>query len=1524
MNDVLIEDKFAPILACATDTISCADDPTSQINNRPTATDNCCSMSDSDIAFENLSQINGFVGPFAAANWTNDIDAGIGEAFDFLNDGSLLLTGANNTGGTLSCGNPSSASPRPIVNNTLASCYIAQVCIDIPADGIIGFDWSLAAGSGNLFSNSDPAAYAITSNLVTTYTQLSSSSIASGSVSGLAVSAGGQFCFVIGSNGSADNALATYSNLTFATNSSQCEAYCFYRRWTATDCNGNTGECYQKVQVTQRSISDVVFPADTILSCSLVNGVPGPSITGQPTIDGNNADGVCMINVFPVEDLIDTLCENSFKIIRTWRVMDWCTPGQPAEVRQQIIEVLDTIAPTFTSPNDTIISTDAQTCSATLVLPTVSNLTDNCSSTANINVVPSCTGCTITNILGNYVVSDLPVGTSTITYTATDNCGNSSTCTFNITTRDEICPNVQGSQALVATLQIDGSGRVSAATFDNGSYDNCSSTVFFKAIRMVDLNGSVNGSNADQSANACGDNNGDDAAGLLGTQIYFDDTVTFCCADIGSTADSVILRVFDVDPGTGPIAPERMDQGFLEDLSGNRIGNFCDVMVPVEVQDRQSPLLLSSLPDVTISCNFAYDANNLSASFGRVVSDVAQQSNITLNDPDNTVNTPQAFTWGQDALVRDNCNDNLSIQYDSTFNLNPTCNTGTITRQMTISSGAGTPAVITQTIAIMDFSPFSASDITWQGNLEVFLSESNCEVDLDTLGAPIYTNDNCSKAVSAPTNQLIFSRPLNTLGAGMCQKVLRNWVVTDWCQPGSEFTDPNLLNGQQTVIVRDTIFPSISFDRGDCDTIFIAMGESTANYTLNASIDDNCTAAFDASNVRFRISPGGSITSGNGTAIDADLPSGTHQIIFTAMDDCGLETTDTVKVVVLDDPCNSVTRDNAINFGSQPVTILLSDVYSGGVAGSSFDVAGIGSGSSLSFDCGDIDYVTQYPTVYPGTVDIPASVSNPAAVCSVFFTLQDLNPPTLTCNPPAEIPLGTGNQVVINVADLNPTATDNCTSNSDLIFSFRELNFTAPIDPLNPPSNLAVSDTTITCDDVSVDGTVQLTLWVYDQTGKGTPCDPFINIANTPDSDCPNAKSSQPAIISGQVLDEENGRVENVVVTLNGNRRGTSLTDVDGNFDFSNIPMGFNYSISPAKDDRPLNGVSTYDLVKISKHVLSLEELDSPYKMIAADANRNGEITALDMVEIRKLILFVNRDFQENTSWRFIDANYLFPNSDDPFTASFPEVYNINNLSDDMRIDFVAVKVGDVNCSAQPNQAVGSQTRNRSGELVFHLPDMALKAGQSYEIPFRLDPSTSLLGFQYTLEFDPEVVALADIDYGELPGMDAGNFGRNLLSEGALTMSWAALEATKAPAEGVAFSLRFRALRDGQLSEVISSSSRFTPAEGYGTAEELLDIALQFDQGKAETAGSRFLLFQNRPNPFKAETLIGFYLPQASQARLRLFDPAGKEVLLREGSFEAGYNEFRIERGALPQGGIFYYQLQSDEHTAVKKMTVLE
>lgn len=170
--------------------------------------------------------------------------------------------------------------------------------------------------------------------------------------------------------------------------------------------------------------------------------------------------------------------------------------------------------------------------------------------------------------------------------------------------------------------------------------------------------------------------------------------------------------------------------------------------------------------------------------------------------------------------------------------------------------------------------------------------------------------------------------------------------------------------------------------------------------------------------------------------------------------------------------------------------------------------------------------------------------------------------------------------------------------------------------------------------------------------------------------------------IGGDISSITGEPIPNVSVTLTGDVNDESITHADGTYSFTNFNYGSDLIITPSYDVAPLNGVSTFDLVLIAKHILNIRAITDPYKMIAADVNNSGSISTIDLIQLRKLILGIYEYFPANTSWRFVDASYVFVEGN-PFLEPFPEAIGRNNVFSDIGdVDFVGVKVGDVNGSA--------------------------------------------------------------------------------------------------------------------------------------------------------------------------------------------------------------------------------------------------
>ena len=254
------------------------------------------------------------------------------------------------------------------------------------------------------------------------------------------------------------------------------------RTWTATDDAGNEKTCTQYIYIQKVDGSYIEFPEnldgidEPALACQ--NADTDPSNTGYPTLYGRDIESgdLCKLSI-DYQDLELESCGGGYKIIRTWTILDWCTSDIYSH--QQVIKVADNTPPVISCPSIPDIGTTTTSCSGNVNLPPAS-ISDVCSGYTVTTETPNGT----LNSNGGLVYG-LPLGDHEITYTATDECGNSSSCSVTITVVDNIPPAAICDQHTNVSLLADGTVTVYAQTFDDGSHDNCE-LVNMEVRRMSD------------------------------------------------------------------------------------------------------------------------------------------------------------------------------------------------------------------------------------------------------------------------------------------------------------------------------------------------------------------------------------------------------------------------------------------------------------------------------------------------------------------------------------------------------------------------------------------------------------------------------------------------------------------------------------------------------------------------------------------------------------------------------------------------------------------------------------------------------------------------------------------------------------------------------------------------------------------------------------------------------------------------------------------------------------------------------
>lgn len=297
-----------------------------------------------------------------------------------------------------------------------------------------------------------------------------------------------------------------------------------------------------------------------------------------------------------------------------------------------------------------------------------------------------------------------------------------------------------------------------------------------------------------------------------------------------------------------------------------------------------------------------------------------------------------------------------------------------------------------------------------------------------------------------------------------------------------------------------------------------------------------------------------------------------------------------------------------------------------------------------------------------------------STTCTVEIEIVDALAPTVVCTHGLSINLGENTSVELWANDFVAYAYDNCSSSA-------YVESTVMIKRID---SLAVLDTLLelTCED---EGLLEVEIWVHDGAFNEAFCTTYVLVQDHDDL-CPDTGTGS-MLISGDLYTEYGEDIQRATVTLESDWEETQIQEVVGNYTFDDLYLNSNYTISVSKDIYPLNGVSTYDLVLMSQHILGIKELDSPYQRIAADINNDGYITTFDIIQARQMILYVITDFPNNTSWRFVAADYIFPNPLNPWEEPFPELHQIAPLVAPIEgMNFIGVKVGDVSGNASMEQ----------------------------------------------------------------------------------------------------------------------------------------------------------------------------------------------------------------------------------------------
>ncbi len=1278
-------------------------------------------------------------------------------------------------------------------------------------------------------------------------------------------------------------------------------------------------------------------------------------------------------------------CNGNNKVIRTWTALDWCTGDTENAV--QVIHAKDNEGPTASPLAPMTVSANPWGCAASFQLPVPEHLADNCSDVVTYRVYGQ-PGTVTEILAGPtilldeddnpvldadgypiWVVNGLPKAMEPYTYTyeLIDCCGNVSYLTLQVTVVDGSAPIAVAKQNIVISLTSSptdpegGSAKLYVHSVDNGSHDGDCGPVRV-AIRRTD-EGVCGNFGVDGHENNFTFFNFNDLPNSQQPQDHDrDDTdegqfVKFCCQDLvdgeGEDLDGDGINdyvLIDVELGV-------WDDANMDGVPGTPGDLFGITWATVRVEAKLQPTLVCP-PLAKITCEM--DEKDLSVTGGSAHAsstcgeldveyfdlcglDINQDGEIT----EFTVTDPNGMLINEVGMCVDVNGDGVLRNYTapwwSTVDedlFNKACHYGPITRWWSIT---GTNIQCRQLIIVeepLDAQRFDGDvSIDWPYSEDEFIRLADNDGDdcglMEVRGSDIEqfdTNDDdipdfaevklscidglCDEPYWVDANCSLIGWSLDSdtfyFEGDACRKIINTYTVIDWCQynpnnPSAggiwEWTVIGKLIDPYAPVVEaeDDMFEAVpgsggsgtGIDERACVGVGIQMSATAYDTNLDENgevIENACPSEWLKWNVYVDIY--------NDWVFDREWSSFVAEDRNTSTDPLWSEDN---------------AADNLAVYG-----YLIPDVRvgnRGGVDNNEGEFATppnfeytINIPDAIPADCGETQHRVVWK-VYDGCGNVSSTTS--------YFTVQDKKAPTPYCinlstalmaDPDGDGPLPS--MVELWAIDFDYGSFDNCVAYEDLRFTFSDVQ-----PELDPDYNhdLRSSAATFTCDDLvgTTDATLTIPVYVWDLCGNYDFCQVNLRLVDN-QGGC--GDTTDTGSISGIVQTEFGQSIENVEVQ-NENMfyefESTDMTDSNGSYAFASNLFAMDYQIDATKEDDYLNGVSTLDLVLIQRHILGLESLDSAYKLIAADVNNDGAVTAIDLIELRKLILGIYEELPSNASWRFVDAAQTL-DINSPW--NFDETIDIYNLSADM-IDenFVGIKVGDVNESVVANANSGTSEDRSSAVVTVDFEDVQVAAGQTFDLTVNGDAFNNIYGYQFTLA--SRGLELVTVQSGAV-NVTEENFG---VHNGAITTSWNSQ--TPVNASGALFTMTFKANTSGLVSELIDINSAITRAEAYVGSD--LDI-VNIDLNNTAAGDVEFALYQNEPNPFTNNTVIGFEMPQEADATFTILDVTGKVVKTINGNYAKGYNEIELSKSDLGAAGVYYYQLDSGRFTATKKMIIIE
>jgi hypothetical protein len=380
-------------------------------------------------------------------------------------------------------------------------------------------------------------------------------------------------------------------------------------------------------------------------------------------------------------------------------------------------------------------------------------------------------------------------------------------------------------------------------------------------------------------------------------------------------------------------------------------------------------------------------------------------------------------------------------------------------------------------------------------------------------------------------------------------------------------------------------------------------------------------------------------------------------------------------------------------------------------------------------------------------------------------------------------------------------------------------------------------------------------------------------------------------------------------------------------------------------DNNWLSGLSTLDLVCISKHIIGLDTLENGYKILAADANKSNSVTTLDIVLFRKLILEFDTALAAYTQpWRFIpevvtqqtiggglQEDFDGVGLDTPFSTTAPAMgfqtitptqyceptWPFLMRTGTLRNGFDAVKLGNICGEVLPDGLAG----DCPGDVALLVPDVPVTKDDIIELTVKGFKFQSVAAFQTGIKAtkeDFQFIGKSNGSIGDFATTETAPGDLNQVPKGIKAVWMAGSLTPQTVTDGSSlFKFTLKANKDiADLSDAIELDDSLLEtflltADGGCVSAASLEISVNNLGGGERSSGQGADIGASAqkkifclPNPASERLTVLFDADQDFEGNILVHDIQGRLVQTIPANFSKGRNVFNINDFAQFPSGV--------------------